>query len=113
MTTNKGFLASLFDFSFSNFITPRIVGLIYGLSILGVLLALMVGMIAGLTVMFQENFVSGLFTVIITPLAATVYLLFIRVGLEALTAGIVTAKNTTEIREYVRQIRNENNENGG
>ena len=56
---------------------------------------------------FSGSFFSGLMIIVLSPIGAIVYLLFIRVGLEALVAGIITAKNTTEIKEYVRQIRNE------
>ena len=108
MTTNKSFFASLFDFSFSNFVAPRIVGIIYGLSIVGVILALLGMIVGGLVMVIDGAFFSGLITIIVSPIVAVVYLLFIRVALEGLAAGIVTAKNSTEIREYVRQIRNEN-----
>mgnify|MGYP000721970946 CR=1 FL=1 len=112
MTTKKSFFASLFDFSFSNFIAPRIVGIIYGLSIVGVVLALLGIITASLFNGFYGGFFFGLIrlvgTIVISTIVAIVYLLFIRVGLEGLVAGIVTAENSNEIREYVRQIRNEN-----
>lgn len=112
MNTKKGFFASLFDFSFSNFVARRIVGIIYGLSIVGVVLAMLGVIAASIFGGFYGGFIYWLIrvvgTIVISTIVAVVYLLFIRVSLEALVAGIVTAENSTEIKDYVRQIRNEN-----
>jgi hypothetical protein len=112
MSSKKGFISSLLDFSFSHFVSPRIVGIIYGLSIVGVILVLSGVIVAALFSAFHYGFFSGMIrlvgTVIISLLIAIVYLLSIRVGLEALVAGVITAQNSGEIKEMVRQIRNEN-----
>ena len=101
--TKKTFLSSLFDFSFSDFIATKVVGIIYGLSILGIILFILATIVVG----FGNSFAAGIGALIISPIIALLYLLFVRVGLESLIAGIRTAENTTEIREFVRQIRNE------
>ena len=112
MNTKKGFFASLFDFSFSHFIARRIVGIIYGLSMVGVILAMLGIIAAGIFSGMYDGFfywlIRAVGAIVISPLVAVVYLLFIRVSLEALVAGIVTAENSAEIKDYVRQIRNEN-----
>lgn len=46
MEEKKGFLASLFDFSFREFVTPRIIGIFYGilLVVTGIAAILMIAM---------------------------------------------------------------------
>ena len=113
MTNKKGFIGSVFDFSFSSFVAPRIVGIIYALSIVGVALAVL-GIISGtlLTAFSYNSFffalVRSVITIVVSVLVAIVYLMFIRVGLESLVAGVITAQNSGEIKDMVRQIRNEN-----
>ena len=98
--------------SISNFVAPRVVGVIYGLSILGVILAVFGVVVSAFTEGMYQNFFFGLVYAvgasIVSIIVAVVYLLFVRVALEALVAGIITAQNTNEIKDYVRQIRNEN-----
>lgn len=101
--TRKSFLTSLLDFSFSDFVATRIVGIIYGISILGIILLILATIVGG----FGNSFGAGLGALIISPIIGLLYLLFIRVCLESLVVGIRTAENTTEIKELVRQIRNE------
>ena len=107
MTRKKSFFRKLVDFSFSDFIAPRVVGVIYFLSIIGVALAVLGAIFSSL---FYGGILQAIGTLVVAIIAAAVYLLFIRVGLEALVAGIKTAENTTEIKEYLRQMRNENGE---
>jgi hypothetical protein len=96
-----GFLGSLFDFSFSNFITPKIIGVLYVIIIalisLGIVLLVNTG--------FFEGFLNGPLSLILLPLIAFVLLLLIRIALEGLVAGTKTAENTIKIAEFVRQIR--------
>lgn len=98
MSAQKGFIQSLFDFSFSSFIAVRIVGVIYGLGILAITiicLAIIVGS-------FSKGFGAGLGAIILSPLIFVIYLISIRLGLEGLVAGIRTAENTAKIAENTR-----------
>ncbi len=104
MARRKSFGRTLVDFSFSDFVAPRVVGVIYFLSILGVALAVLGAIFSAL---FHGGIFHAIGTLVVALIVAIVYLLFIRVGLEALVAGIKTAENTNEIKEFVRQIRDE------
>lgn len=104
MPRRKNFGQKLVDFSFSDFVAPRVVGVIYFLSIIGVALAVIGAIFAAF---FQGGIFPAIAALVMGPIIAMVYLLFIRVGLEALVAGIITAENTSEIKEFLRQIRDE------
>jgi uncharacterized membrane protein len=103
MLQRKSFFESLVDFSFANFIATRLVGIIYGISIVCIALAVL-GIALG---SFSQGFFTGLGALIISPLVGFLYLLIIRIALESMVAGIRTAENTSEIKEYLRQMRNE------
>ncbi|MDQ3757697.1 MAG: DUF4282 domain-containing protein [Actinomycetota bacterium] len=74
----KGFFASLFDFSFSSLITPKIIRVVY------VLITIAVGLFS-LSILFSfaasddGNAVLGL---ILAPLAFLLYMIFARIYLE-------------------------------
>ena len=61
----KGFIGSLFDFSFSNFITTTIIKIIYGLALLGVILGFLGYGIAGLLMLFNDAAVQGLIVIVV------------------------------------------------
>lgn len=83
----------IFDVSFSKFITPTVVKVVY--IILMVLLALgyVVAVISG----FTNDAAAGFLVLILGPIFVILYLLLIRVSLEALVAVVRTAENTTEL----------------
>ena len=105
MSQLKRFLSDLFDFSFSKFIAPRIVGLLYLLGILfSGLYALIItfGAISALASGTQW----GVLVLIFAPLMFLLYVIFIRVALEGMIIGFRTAENTArtaENTEYLRQ----------
>ena len=77
----KGFLGSLFDVSFSSLITTRVIKVIYILSMI------LIGLMAlfFIAAAFSNSAASGIFTlVIIAPLAALIYLIYVRVILEVI-----------------------------
>ena len=77
------------------------IGIVYGIVIF----------LAGLTIVsivfgsFSQGFVQGLSSLILSPLIGLVWLLFIRIALEGLVAGIKTADNTAKMVQYLEQIR--------
>lgn len=88
---------SFFDFSFTKFITPKIIGIIYFIAfVVAGLVSL--GVIAS---SFGQGFGTGIVALLLTPLVAILYLLAIRMGLESIVASIKTAENTTAIKEYL------------
>jgi uncharacterized membrane protein len=94
---SKGFFAKLFDFSFSSFIAPQIVGILYILGLVsGVLFALSVVFAA-----FQYDFFTGLGTFVMSLLGLLIYTIFLRVSLESFIALIRTAESTRILAENV------------
>ncbi len=88
---------SFFDFSFSKFVTPKVIGIIYFLAFV------VAGIMALLIIVnsFNRGIGAGLGSLIVTPIVTTLYLLAIRMGLESLVASITTAQNTTAIKDYL------------
>ncbi len=76
--TSKGFLASLFDFSFSSFVTPKIVKFVYVLATIGLGLFYLVVVIGG----FNQSAGLGLLFLVLGAVIFIVYLAFIRMTLE-------------------------------
>jgi len=106
MTKRKSFLESLFDFSFSNFITPLVAGFIYALAILIIAISTCILIVhPQYTVMILGS--NKLLNISLILVSSLMYLLVVRFGLESLVASIKTAQNTSEIKELLRQIRND------
>ncbi|MDO8145352.1 MULTISPECIES: DUF4282 domain-containing protein [Isoptericola] len=84
----KGLLGSLFDFSFSNYVTPKIVKIVY--VILTVLIAIgwLFSFIAGVVTLFSDQWYVGLVTILFGWIAALVYLAVWRIGLEVFQAVV-------------------------
>jgi hypothetical protein len=98
MAQQKSFFARLFDFSFSEFIAIRIVGIIYAI----VIVAMSLVAIAVIFGAFSQGFANGLGALIGAPLVLLVYIIMVRVGLEGLVASIRTSENTRIIAENTR-----------
>ncbi len=102
----KGFIGSLFDFSFSNFITTTIIKIIYGLALLLVILAFCGVGITGLITLFQDGgAIPGLLMIVVI---APMYLVF----------GIIGARVYCELLVLMFRIAEtlvniENNTRGG
>jgi len=91
----KGFFGSLFDFSFTEFITPRIIKLLF-------VLAIIISGIAAL-VMFFVGIVQGgagaLLAIILAPLLFLIYVVGARVWLELIMIMFRIADNTDKLAE--------------
>jgi hypothetical protein len=80
---NRGFVASLFDVSFSSLVTTRVIKVLYILSMILIGLAAL----SFIGVAFANSAAAGLFTlVIIAPLVSLLYLTYVRVLLELVIA---------------------------
>lgn len=89
----------LTDLSFKRFVTPRLVRLIYCISLVAAALSAVAWMCSG----FQIGFFYGLFTVATGPLAFFIYMLTARVVLEFMLAVFRIAENTEKLRERNEQ----------
>jgi uncharacterized membrane protein len=75
---DRGFLATLFDFSFNHFVTPGLLKLLYSI---GLVMALY-GAIRFIGAGFERGFMSGLGTLLLSPVLFLVYSLLARVVVE-------------------------------
>jgi len=74
----KGFIGSLFDFTFSSFITVKLVRFLFGAGIiLGGL-----GVIITIITSFSQSIASGLLSLIISPIAYLLGIIALRIWLE-------------------------------
>lgn len=76
--SSKGFFGALFDFSFSSFVTPKIVKLVYILATVAIVIGVLIFVIAG----FAQSAGAGLAALILAPIIGLIYLAFIRMTLE-------------------------------
>jgi hypothetical protein len=73
-----GFFAALFDFSFSRFVTPMIVKLVYVLATIALALVYVIFVISA----FTQNAGAGVVVLLVGAVVALIYLAFIRMTLE-------------------------------
>ncbi len=79
----RGFLASLFDTSFANLITPRVIKVIYIISMVVIGLAALFWIGAA----FSQSVAFGLLVLVIAaPIVSLLYLIYTRVLLEVIIA---------------------------
>lgn len=74
----RALLDLVFDLSFKRFVTPRLIRVLYSLSLLAAVLAALGWMVSG----FQVSAVRGLITLVTGPVAFLFYLLTARVLME-------------------------------
>ncbi|MGB3757175.1 MAG: DUF4282 domain-containing protein [Rivularia sp. (in: cyanobacteria)] len=101
MSNSKSFISDLFDFSFSKFLAPKIVGFLY---ILGVFFSGL-GMLAFIFGSLSQGIGSGIVALIVAPLGFLLYVIFIRISLEGMIIGFRTAENTGRTAENTKYLR--------
>jgi hypothetical protein len=90
----KGFLASLFDTSFANLVTPRVIKVIYIISMVVIGLAALFWIGAA----FSQSAAFGLLVLVIAaPLLSLLYLIYTRVLLEVIIALFRIMETNTEL----------------
>jgi hypothetical protein len=70
------------DFSFQHFVTPRLIRVLYVLSLLAATLATVTWMFSG----FANSILHGVFTFVTGPVAFLIYILCARVAMEVILA---------------------------
>lgn len=78
----RALFALLFDFSFKRFLTPKLVRVLYSLSLLAAVLSALAWMGSG----FRDGVMHGLFTLVTGPVAFFIYVLTARVLMELVLA---------------------------
>jgi hypothetical protein len=100
MESPRGFLASLFDFSFTALITSKVIKFLYGLSILGAGLGGLGFIIGG----FSHSVALGLVMLfIVAPLYFLLVVMYARVLLEIITVIFQIAEHVAEIAAQSRR----------
>ncbi len=93
---SKGFFGALFDFSFTSFVTTRIIKVLYALILV---LAVLSALLFTIT-MFRINAVLGLLTLIIgDPLFIIIVMAFWRLVLESFVVVFRIAEDVRALRE--------------
>lgn len=96
MTQNKGFFARLFDLSFSSFIAPQIVGVLY---VLGLIAATLSALNVVRIAFDWGGFAEGVGTLVVAGIGLFIYAILSRVALESFVAIIRTAESTRILAE--------------
>lgn len=92
----EGFFKSLFDFSFSSFITSRVIKILYILFVLGAALGALGIIVGG----FSASVGTGLFTLIIGgPLVFLIWVISARVGLEIILVVFRIGEDLDELKK--------------
>lgn len=86
-------LAALFDLEFNQFITLKLVKVLYVIGMVIAAIATLVFAFSG----FQTSAMAGLITLIVSPVVLLLWLLGLRVYLELVVALIRIAQNTSEM----------------
>ena len=95
----KGFLASLFDTSFSSLVTPRVIKFIYIISMVVIGLAALFWIGAA----FSQSAAFGLLVLVIAaPLVSLLYLIYTRVLLEVIIALFRIMESNLELVQIQR-----------
>ena len=89
------FLSALFDFSFSEFVTTKIIKILYGILIALAVVAAFVAIIAG----FIDSAWQGILMLILSPFLFLLYVIMARVWLELVIVIFRIAENVGEIAE--------------
>lgn len=88
-----GILASLLDFSFTSFLTTKLIKILYALGF-GLAALASVGSILGA---FSDSFGAGLGSLIFVPLFFLIFVMYLRVMLEVLAVLFRIAEDVREI----------------
>lgn len=91
----KGFLGSLFDLSFTEFITTRVIKVLFILAIIFSAIAAVAMIVSG----FAGGAISGIVLLIISPILFLVYVILARVWLELIIVIFRIAENTGRLAE--------------
>lgn len=101
ISTPKGFFAGLFDLSFSNFITTKIIKFIYVVWLIVSVLGLLGGLITGAMRLGDEP-LQGIAIIIASPIGALLYMILGRIYLELVIVLFRIAENIGEINQKTR-----------
>lgn len=94
----KGFLGSLFDFTFTEFVTTRIIKLLYVVVILFAALGALGILVSGL-----DSIATGIGALLVSPLIFLLVVLLGRIWLELIIVTFRIAENTGRLVDLARE----------
>ena len=95
MKDRKGFLSTLFDFSFSEFVTLRIISILYGIWMVMAGIGALIVIVAG----FQQSAVLGIVALLLSPVLFCLWLLMGRIMFESTIVLFRIAANTKKMAD--------------
>jgi len=95
MSEKKGFIGSIFDLSFTEFVTTRIIKFIFVVAIIIAAIGSFALIVGG----FMDGFFKGLVILIISPIIFLLYVLISRMWLEMTIVIFRIAENTGRLVE--------------
>ena len=93
MEEPKGFFTNLFDFSFSEFIVPQILKILYGIGILGSAIVALMFIVSG----FHGGVFTAILAIILSPVIFVIAVILVRVYLEVVMVLFRIADNTSKM----------------
>jgi hypothetical protein len=101
---DKGFFGALFDLSFSEFVTSKLIKILYVLLLILIAIGLVIGLITSVVSLFSRGgFLSGLLGLIFTPIGALIWVIIARVWMELIIVIFRIAENTTDLVQMKQQ----------
>lgn len=92
----KGFLRSLYDFSFSSFITLRVIRALY---VLITILYTLGAIVAFVTLLVAHTVLTIIIAIVAVPIGYLIYLTIARISLEVLMVVFNIGKDVRAVRE--------------
>jgi len=93
MEQKRGFFGQLFDFSFTEFITTKIIKVLYGLAIFFAAAIAIIGIVGA----FSESAVAGGVLLVLSPVWLLLYVIVARVMLEIVVVMFRIAEHVGDI----------------
>jgi len=91
----KGFLATIFDFSFTEFVTTKVIKFLLGLAMVVNVIFTIMFIVGG----FSNSTLQGIVFLILSPVIYLILMLFSRIYLELIIVIFRIAENLIKIRE--------------
>lgn len=95
MNGKKGFFEALFDLSFTEFVTTKVIKLLFILAIIASAIGCIVLIVTG----FSSRGASGIITLLLSPIIFILYVLIARIWLELVVVIFRIAENTGKMVE--------------
>ncbi len=95
----RGFFESLFDTRFDSLITPKLIRLLYVIS----MVVLAIGVVVAIIVGFTDSAGTGIITLILSPIVALIYLIVIRVYLELVIVVFKIREGVGDVAQNTRR----------